>query len=417
MKIAFLVNKFPCLSETFILNQIIGLTDLGHHVDIYAVEPEELGRVHSDIEKYDLTERTYYRPTLPRNYFLRLLKAFGLLARYIWLSPISLLNTVNLLSYGKRAFSLRTLYAAIPFIKNRSVDYDVLHCHFGTEGLTGAALAESLGLQAKLITQFHGYDVNAYPLESGKDVYLPLFKRGDRYIAGSSFLIKQAVSLGCPQERMAKIPVGINPEEYQFQPRVLAADETIKIVTVARLVEKKGLEYSIRAVAQVAKQYPNITYSIAGDGPMRSSLESLVKTLKIDHVVKILGWKTVDEVRDLYDSSHIFMLASVTASNGDKEGQGLVLQEAQAMGLSVLATVHNGFPDSIREGVSGFLVPEKDTDALAEKLAFLIENSEKWESMGAAGRAFVEEKFDNRKLVQQLAQLYSQSLASDSLKP
>jgi colanic acid/amylovoran biosynthesis glycosyltransferase len=119
---------------------------------------------------------------------------------------------------------------------------------------------------------------------------------------------------------------------------------------------------------------------------------------------------TQDEVRELYADSHIFILSSVTAANGDREGQGLVLQEAQAMGLPVLSTLHNGIPDGVLDGESGFLVPEKDADALAEKLTYLIENPENWPEMGLAGRKFVEERYDINKLNDRLVKIYEQIL-------
>jgi colanic acid/amylovoran biosynthesis glycosyltransferase len=97
----------------------------------------------------------------------------------------------------------------------------------------------------------------------------------------------------------------------------------------------------------------------------------------------------------------------VTATDGDKEGQGLVLQEAEAMGLPVLSTIHNGIPDGVLDGKSGFLVPEKDVSALAEKLRFLLKNPEKWLEMGQAGRAFVEENYEINKLNDQLVEIYS----------
>jgi len=130
----------------------------------------------------------------------------------------------------------------------------------------------------------------------------------------------------------------------------------------------------------------------------------------MEQTIHLLGWKTKDEVRELYDDSHLFVLSSVTAANGDKEGQGLVLQEAQAMGLPVLATLHNGFPDSVLDGKSAFLVPERDVDTLAEKLDFLVEHPAMWSEMSEAGRTFVEANFDVDKLNDRLVDIYSKFL-------
>jgi colanic acid/amylovoran biosynthesis glycosyltransferase len=104
--------------------------------------------------------------------------------------------------------------------------------------------------------------------------------------------------------------------------------------------------------------------------------------------------------------AHLFLLASMSME-GDAEGQGLVLQEAQACGLPVVATDHGAFPEGMLPRQSGFLVPEGDELALANQLRFLIEHSEMWPSMGRLGRGFVERHYDIRQLNVQLANLYA----------
>ena len=189
--------------------------------------------------------------------------------------------------------------------------------------------------------------------------------------------------------------------------------EPIRILTVARLVEKKGLEYSIRAVAKVVNKHPKreIEYKIAGEGFLRDELKALILELGMDDKIKLLGWCDQDEVRKLFSESHIFILSSVTAESGDQEGQGLVLQESQAVGMPVISTLHNGIPEGVQDGRSGFLVPERDVDALAEKLEYLILHPEVWPKMGRAGRKYVEEHYDIKKLNQQLVKIYEELLS------
>ena len=104
------------------------------------------------------------------------------------------------------------------------------------------------------------------------------------------------------------------------------------------------------------------------------------------------------------------MLPSVTADDGDKEGQALVLQEAGACGLPVLSTLHNGIPEGVLDGKSGFLVPEKNVDALAERLLFLVDNPQLWPGMGKCGREYVEKKYDIKILNEKLVRLYNRLL-------
>lgn len=405
MRIAFIVGVFPALSVTFILNQITGLIDRGHQVDIYALRPGRVSKIHSDVLKYGLLRRTYYRPTMPRNKLLRVLKAIGLLLTNLHKNPALLLRTLNVIEYGKQAASLQLLYSAIPFLE-RAHNYDVIHCHFGHHGILGMRMQDIGAIRGKLITTFHGLDVNAFPTTYGSGFYKSLFAKCELYTANTTFTARKAIMLGCPRDKIIRLPVGLKLSEYCFEARKVNPGDTIRILTVARLVEKKGIEFSVRAVAKVARDYPNLEYYIVGDGPLRELIEMLIEELGIQDKVKLLGWRTQDEVQKFYSDAHIFVLPSVTASDGDKEGQGLVIQEAQASGLPVISTLHNGIPEGVVSGKSAFLVPEKDVDALAQKIKYLIEHPEIWPEMGRAGRAFVEAHYDINKLNDRLLEIY-----------
>lgn len=417
MRIAFIVGQFPVLSETFILNQITGLLERGHEVDIYADCPGNFSKTHQDINKYKLLEHTYYASRMPTNRFFRVLKSLGLVFTNFHRDPVIILRSLNVFKYQEQYGSLTLLYAVVPFLSKRP-SYDIIHCHFGPNGLKGKFLREIGAIQGKLITTFYGYDVNAFPAQYGEDIYKPLFDQGDLFATITTFMMAKLASLGCPKDKTVKLPIGVDLSKYTFQERKIYSSQSIEIITVARLVEKKGIEYSIKAVAKVSESHPNIVYRIVGDGPLRESLEKLIVELGVSDKVKLLGWMTQDEVRQLYASAQIFILSSVTASNGDQEGQGLVLQESQAIGLPVLSTLHNGIPDGVLDGKTGFLVPERDVDALAEKLDYLVEHPEVWAEMGQNGRAYVEEHYDINKLNDQLVEIYQQLLIrSEDVSP
>ncbi|GAG59657.1 unnamed protein product, partial [marine sediment metagenome] len=211
---------------------------------------------------------------------------------------------------------------------------------------------------------------------------------------------------GCNKERIILHRMGINLGIFKFSERRIQSNESIKILTVGRLVEKKGHKYAIKAIAKIVKRYKNIEYIIAGDGSLRKELENLVSELEIKNYVEFLGVVEQNEVLKLYRQAHIFVLPSITASNGDQEGIPIVLMEAQATGLPVISTYHSGIPEVIVDGESGFLVPEKDIDALTQKIEYLIEHSEIWPEMGRAGRKFIEERYDINKLNKRLVEIY-----------
>ena len=412
MRIAFIVNSFPVLPETFILNQIIGLIDLGHEVDIYSMTIPNQGKIHSDVMKYNLLDRTYYSKNIPDNKLKRLLHAFYLITANFHKNPLSILKALNFFKYGKETLSLRIFYLILPFLEEKK--YDIIHCHFGPNGNIGVLIRKLGIIEGKIVTSFHGYDVNLISIVNQDDYYTQLFKYGDLFTVNTKFTKKRVLRLGGDFKKIYILPVGLNLDKFSYRENVLkAGEEVIRILTVARLVEKKGIEYSIRAVAEVINKQSNckIEYKIVGEGSLKDELKTLILELGMKDKIKLLGWCDQDEVRKLFYKSHIFILSSVTAENGDQEGQGLVLQEAQAVGMPVISTLHNGIPEGVQNGKSGFLVPERDVDALAEKLEYLILHPEVWPKMGRAGRKYVEEHYDIKKLNQRLVKIYEDLLS------
>jgi colanic acid/amylovoran biosynthesis glycosyltransferase len=154
----------------------------------------------------------------------------------------------------------------------------------------------------------------------------------------------------------------------------------------------------------------SLEYIIIGDGPLKEDLQSLIQELDVAHVVKLLGWKQQQELIDILNEAHIFLAPSVTADNGDQDAPVNSLKEAMAMGLPVIGTEHGGIPELIEDGVSGFLVPERNTDAIAQKLCYLIEHPEIWSQITQAGRSQVEEKYDIEKLNDELVEIYQMLL-------
>jgi colanic acid/amylovoran biosynthesis glycosyltransferase len=415
MKIAFFMNVFPLLSETFILNQITGLIDLGYQVDIYAGRIEKQSIVHDDVVRYRLDESAYghndFLPRCPRKRMTRLKNAFPLLcSNYKTLMP--LLRSLNVLSLGKNAISLNPLYKTAAFARRDMESYDIVHCHFGQSGNLGALLKYTGIVKGKLLTTFYGYDITGFVKKRGDKVYRLLFDQCDRVYALSHVMRNQLIRLGCSEEKAQIHRLGVTMDRFVFSPRYRKENGRIDLFTPARLVEKKGLSYAIRAVGKLTKKYPGLTYRIAGDGELREELEALIKRLDADKQIHIIGWKTQDEIIELLKNADILLAPSDTARDGDQEGTPTVLVEALAQGLPVVSTYHSGIPEIVENGKSGYLVPERNADALAEKLDLLIENHDSLAAMGREGREHVEKHFDVRKLNLQLERSYKELLAA-----
>ena len=220
--------------------------------------------------------------------------------------------------------------------------------------------------------------------------------------------------MGCDPAKILVHGSGIDCNNFAFRPRQLPSNGKIRIATTGRLVEKKGIEYVIRAVAKVAHTYPDIEYNILGDGPLKEHFENLISELNLGYIVNLLGWKKQQEIIEILDTCHIFVAPSVTDADGNQDAPVNTLKEAMAMGLPVISTLHGGIPELVEDGISGFLVPERDANAIAEKLIYLIDNSDIWEGMGKVGRARVEEKYDMNKLNDELVEIYQEVVSPKS---
>lgn len=409
MKIAFIVDRFPALSQTFIINQITGLIDHGYEVDIYADRSYNNLKMHADVAKYNLLNHTYYFRNMPQNKFWRRANILGLILKYYYKRPKILLKTLrlskslNLSKYGKYSI-FKVLCTVIPFLDKGP--YDIIHCHFGPCGILGVILKDLGVTKGKVITAFHGHDISAYLKEHGNNIYNSLFLKGDLFLPISERWKNTLIELGCNERKIIVHRMGIDTSKFLFSPGKHTNNGKVRLLTIGRLVEKKGVQYGIQAVAKVLREYPNIEYKIAGDGPLKNSLEDLVKELNIGDHVKFLGWKQQEEIVELLKDTDLLIAPSVTGKNADQEGIPVVLMEAMAQGLPVISTQHSGIPELVKDGESGFLVPERDANSLAEKLEFLVKHPEIWEKMGLSGRKYVEKYYDSDTLNDKLVELY-----------
>jgi len=404
MRIAFLVHDFPSLSETFILNQATGLIDRGHEVDIYTNRIHAATKVHPDVEKYHLLERTYCLPETPEAMIPRFLGGLWLFLTHFYRNPALFLRSVNIFLYGLSALNFRLIYPASALADKPP--YDIVQCQFGTQGFCGIAFARLIYPRPKLVTTFRGYDISTYVQKRGKQVYAQLFQEGDFFLANCDFFRQKATNLGCSPNKIVVHRSGLDMSKFPFISRHFDAERAVSIATTGRLVEKKGIEYAIRAVAKIIDAYPSLQYNIIGDGVLKPSLQKLIDELGLSQSVHLLGWKNEQEMAEILSKTDIFVAPSVTAQDGNQDAPVNVLKEAMAMGLPTISTQHGGIPELIEDGANGFLVPERDVDALANRLNYLIQHPERWGEIGYAGRATVESRYNLHALNDQLVEIY-----------
>lgn len=409
MKIAFIMGFFPALSTTFINNQITGMLDAGHEIEVFALRRPDEKKIHPDIIRYKLLERvTYFE--IPRGRIRRACKAVHLLIKNFQRGPSQLLKSLNFFKYGKEALALNLFYYLIPFLGK---NFDILHAHSGPLGMIGWRLRE-LGVSGKMITTFYGADLSSFVKANGVAFYQPIFADSDRLLPICQYFRKKLLNWGCPEDKIIVHPVGIDLETFIFSQRQRKPDHIFRILTVARLIEKKGIASALHAVAILACQYDQIEYTVAGYGPLNDSLQSLARKLQISSRVKFVGAVDRDEQLRLFAQSDLFLLPSVTADDNEEEGTPTVLLEAQAAGLPVISTWHSGIPEIVQDKKTGFLVAEKDVQGLVEKIACLITNPGIARGLGAEGRNFMEKNFDIKKLNRRLEKIYQDLLPGET---
>jgi len=201
---------------------------------------------------------------------------------------------------------------------------------------------------------------------------------------------RELVGMGCSLDKIVVHHMGIDLAMFKYRAREIDPARAVSVLTVGRLVEKKGHAYALRAIAQLVRQGRDIRYTIAGDGPLRRRLETLAAELGIAGRVRFVG--AVDQA--------------------EVEGIPLVLMEAMATGLPVVSTRHSGIGELVVDGRTGLLTPEKDVDAIAEKLRELIDNPRVVSALVAAARKRVEQDFNIHLLNKRLVELYRRIAAA-----
>lgn len=395
MRIAFVCGRFPVLSETFIANQIIGLLDSGHEVDIYSLRRPEVEPSHEMITKYNLLDRTTYLDT-PSDY----VGAANLLTRTTVRNPDDLTNVFGSLKQGTRSVNR----VSVLNIRDELSQYDVVHAHFGTIGMS----VDFLSSTVPTVVSFYGSDASKI-LTEDPHAYDRLWKTVDRITVLSYDMKERLVVAGCPEDMIDIVPLPIDADQIEFSPTEL--DSPIQIATVARFVEKKGLEYAVRAIARVADVHA-VRYVIAGDGERREQIERLINELSIEDSVELLGWVSQEEVTELLDESHLFLLPSRTASDGDKEGTPTVLLEAQASGVPPVSTYHAGIPEIVEHNKRGILCPPLSVEKLSESILEMIERSDEWSRMAQSGRDYINRTHTRHAVAETLIETYRTTMTN-----
>lgn len=280
----------------------------------------------------------------------------------------------------------------------------IIHAHFGHVAAETVEASKAAGLP--LIASFYGKDASTYLQDPfWKDRFRELFVYAEKITALSANMRQALVKAGCPAEKIEIVHLGVDLQDYHFKARKLFPQESLKLLGVGRLVEKKGFDDAIRAIAIAVKEI-KCELRIIGEGEEEAKLRKLAKELGVEKQVHFLGGQPVQYVIEEMSVCHLFIAPSKTGSDGDMEGTPTVLMEAQACGIPVISTFHAGIPETVENNITGILVEEGNTGALAEAIFRMACEWERWEEMGRAGRRKVEAEFNAKTETGKLEKLY-----------
>ncbi len=288
----------------------------------------------------------------------------------------------------------------------------LIHAHFGVSGTLALPLKRLL--KVPMLVTYHGFEelvTDEFARQSffSHRVYLRnrevLKHEAELFIAVSNYCKENLLKQGFPADKIVVHYIGIDTDAFQPNPAV--PREQI-VLFVARLVEKKGCEYLIRAMGKVQAVRPDVELVIIGDGELRPSLERLAKE-KLQRY-RFLGLQPPESVQAWMNRAKVFSVPSITAKSGEAEGFGMVFAEAQAMGLPVVSFASGAITESVAHGEVGFLAAEGDWEELAKHILLLLEEDTLWHRFSKAGQSRVRTLFNLQKQTAVLEEVYQQVL-------
>lgn len=295
-------------------------------------------------------------------------------------------------------------------------DIAVCHVHKGFRALVTRDFTRALG--KPLLVNFYGSDVSQAPfLRRAMRGYRELFGQARFLLVEGPAMRQRLTRLGAPEERIRIQRIAIDPADYPFRERSWDGNRPLKFLFIGRLVDKKGLDVGLQALAAGAKDFP-WRLTVIGDGPRRAALEAQAVALGVSARVDFAGYKTMEQMRGALDTHDLLLQPSRVAPDGDAEGGApTVILEAQAGGLPVISTDHDDIPFVTAPGggdgparASAWLAPQGDAGALAALVRQAAQEASQWGAMGRAGRAKVEADHHVARAILSLEDTYADAL-------
>ena len=408
LKIGYVLKRFPRLSETFILNEILELERLGAQIQIYS-----------------LIDVTLLEAESLRHGLVRELKS-----PVVYLSPRQPLKKwrVKVGRFDDSGFVKRSLkeicggdvphdailllLAALVGNLARAQGVGHLHAHFGTEATHLAMLVSRL---AGIPYSFTAHAKDIYDQSVDGALLRQKIREAKFVVTVSDYNRRHLAELATEEmaTKLIRLYNGIDLD--RFQPDQATLRKSDLILAVGRLEQKKGFQDLIQACALLGDTRRSVRCLIVGEGRERQTLENEIQRLSLGDQVVLAGAQTQEQLIETFKRAAVLVLPCVISSTGDRDALPTVLLEAMAAGLPVISTRLAGIPEIVEDGKTGLLVPPGEPVQLARAIAEVLDHPELQQSFGRAGRAKVERLFDLRKNVPVLFELFRRSLAGEEI--
>ncbi|WP_025742483.1 glycosyltransferase family 4 protein [Aquimarina pacifica] len=363
-KIVYLIENFPSPTEHFVLNEMLELEHRGIELEVLVLKKQNKYMCMPELN--DLRASVIYLPKLYRYFsFFFLFKNPLLFPKLIQLGSIS---------SGKNSLkSFRDYCIGLYFfskLKRTSITH--FHAHFAFLAVDIASVL------SKLFGLNYSLTMHANDIYTNTDKIKKVIRESSFVITCTEYNREYLNKVTCNkyQDKIHKVYHGIDTSKWTFRERKDVNTSEIKIISVARLVEKKGLFYLLESIKILVDKGKNINCTIIGEGVLKDKMIDFIRTNRLEAFIKIIGFQKQDMVRQMFIKSDVFVLPSIIAQNGDRDGLPNVIVEAMALGLPVISTATSAIPEVIEDRITGLLVKEKDSLAIARAIDELIANQE-----------------------------------------
>ena len=390
-RVGYVVKRYPRFSETFIVNEILAHERAGLEIEVFALRPPNDTHFQNVISK--VRAPVTYLPHMAKTVdFWAALEAAGAVLPGFW----------EQLGDARGAEAHDVYQAALLAQMAHTKGIHHLHAHFASVATSVARLAARFACVPYTFTA-HAKDIfheSVVPEELRRKL-----EEAAGVVTVSEFNVQfLSENYGAAAGRVERIYNGLDLDGFPYQ---APGERLPRIISVGRLVEKKGLEDLIEACAILAGRKADFTCQIIGTGELEDDLRRQIESSRLQSRVELAGPRPQSEVIELVQSAAVFAAPCVVGADGNRDGLPTVLIEAMALGVPVVSTAVTGIPELVEHGQTGLLTAERDPVALAATLRQALASPERTRHLARAGRQRIEERFDLRTNITALRTLFA----------